>query len=162
MDAFYRTQEQDIPSTLEFRLLDKAGNTRWVQLNAALILWERNLAVLALFADITERKEAEEALRRSEDRFRTIFEKSPFGAIVYDADGNATDVNEACTVIFGLTDRSAVKSVSLLMTPHHGRGKDEAAGRQVHRRRGPDRPGPGPGNGARTISAGREWPISAS
>ena len=133
MDAFYRTQEQDIPSTLEFRLLDKAGNTRWVQLNAALILWEGSLAVLALFADITERKEAEEALRRSEDRFRTIFEKSPFGAIVYDADGNPTDINEACTVIFGVADRAAIKSVSLFDDPHLTDGAKERlrAGRSI-------------------------------
>ncbi len=79
MDAFYRTQEEDIPNTLEFRLLDKGGNTHWVRLNAALILWEGGLAVLALFADITERKKAEAELRHSEERLSLALQAASAG-----------------------------------------------------------------------------------
>jgi diguanylate cyclase (GGDEF)-like protein/PAS domain S-box-containing protein len=44
--------------------------------------------IVGVFWDVTERKRAEQALRRSEERFRRIVENAPFGVLV-------TDVNDA-------------------------------------------------------------------
>jgi PAS domain S-box-containing protein/putative nucleotidyltransferase with HDIG domain len=75
------------------------------------------IGVLSMVQDITERRKAEEALRSSEERFRTIFEKSPIGAIVYDSTGVAVGANKACLDIFGLSDVADMKGPALFEDP---------------------------------------------
>ena len=50
---------------------------------------------------ITDRIEAEEALRRSEQTFRNYVEGSPIGIFVSDAEGNLTEVNQAACNVTG-------------------------------------------------------------
>ncbi len=57
------------------------------------------------YQDITERRKAERELQNSEERFRTIFEKSPIGIEIYDADGIQLDINKAALEIFGITKK---------------------------------------------------------
>ena len=54
-----------------------------------------------VMADITERKRAEEALRASEERFRTTFEKAAVGMYLCDLDGRIRQVNPALCRILG-------------------------------------------------------------
>jgi PAS domain S-box-containing protein len=49
--------------------------------------------VVAVYDDITERKRAEEALRESEERFRTVYEKAAMGIAVTDARGKILKAN---------------------------------------------------------------------
>jgi two-component system NtrC family sensor kinase len=51
--------------------------------------------------DITERRQAEEALRRSEERYRTMLEDMEEGYYEVDTAGNFTFVNDAMTRILG-------------------------------------------------------------
>ena len=73
---------------------------------------------LGVSRDIGERKKSQEALRASEERFRTIFERSPIGAIVYDANGLTVGANKACLEIFGLSDVSEMKGPRLFDDPN--------------------------------------------
>lgn len=52
-------------------------------------------------ADITERKQAEEALRESEEKFRTVLGSNPDPVVVYDMAGRVTYLNHAFTRVFG-------------------------------------------------------------
>jgi PAS domain S-box-containing protein len=55
----------DVPSTAEFRVVRSDGGLRWVEYSASLIMLDGTSAIQVAFVDITERKEAEEALRRA-------------------------------------------------------------------------------------------------
>ncbi len=56
-------------------------------------------------------------LKRSEERFRNIFEKSPIGIELYDSVGQLVDANKACLEMFGVSDISQVKRFRLLEDP---------------------------------------------
>ncbi len=67
---------------------------------------------------LEERKRAEDRLRVSEEKFRSIYEESPLGIELYDRDGTLLDVNRACLDIFGISDAKAVIGVKLFENPN--------------------------------------------
>ena len=69
-----RLKGEDIPHIYPFRIIDKNGKEKWIEINAILIDWEGKPATLNFMTDITKRKHAEDALRESEERMRAIFE----------------------------------------------------------------------------------------
>jgi PAS domain S-box-containing protein len=88
-----RLMAGEIPSfTLEKRYLRKDGQSRWAQATTAAI-HDANGGIafaLGIVEDITDRKDAEEALRQSEEKYRTLVETSPDGVIVTDVMGRIT------------------------------------------------------------------------
>ncbi len=57
--------------------------------------------VVMIIEDITERKRVDEALRLSEEKFRTIYETMNVGFFRTGLDGSIIDVNPACLRMFG-------------------------------------------------------------
>jgi len=70
----------------EKRYIAKNGDIRWGSLSASLIRASDGEPVyaLAMIEDITDRKRTEAALRESENRYRTFFEKGPDGIVIID------------------------------------------------------------------------------
>lgn len=64
---------------------------------------EGNKRTSMFIRDITERKQAEKALKESEEKFRTLFETMAQGVVYEDAKGKITSANPAAERILGLT-----------------------------------------------------------
>ncbi|MCP4723448.1 MAG: PAS domain S-box protein, partial [bacterium] len=66
------------------------------------------LGTLGVARDITERVLAREALRKSEERFRNIYNTSPLAFVIWDLDCRVTDWNEHAEKIFGWSKEDIV------------------------------------------------------
>ncbi|KUG05178.1 signal transduction histidine kinase, nitrogen specific, ntrb [hydrocarbon metagenome] len=76
------------------------------------------IGVVGTFIDITQRKIAQEALRISEEKFRSVFHQSPIGIAVYNPRGQLLDVNMAMTDILGIEGIDDVKHFNLFADKH--------------------------------------------
>jgi formate hydrogenlyase transcriptional activator len=70
---------------MEKRYIRPDGEIRWADVSiVAMIEGDKPVWNMAIVDDITERKQAEEALRESELRFRAVYERSPVGIALVD------------------------------------------------------------------------------
>lgn len=80
------------PSDLRIVRLD--GSLYYGSIAPTAVTWEGRPAVLEISRDVSERREREEALRRSEERFIDAIENIPDGFALYDADDRLVLCNE--------------------------------------------------------------------
>jgi PAS domain S-box-containing protein len=85
----------------EFELLKRDGSHIFVEISTCPIGRGDEVEVIAIAHDITERKQAEEALRDSEEKYRAIVETTIDGIYQVDTSGKLTFINEAFANIFG-------------------------------------------------------------
>jgi PAS domain S-box-containing protein len=114
--AVRRAIEHGEPFDLELEIVTAKGNLRSVHTIGESDI--ERLRIYGFFQDITDRKRTEEALRRSEEKFRSIYEESPIGIEFYDREGTLSDANRACLEIFGISDVSAIKGFKLFDDPN--------------------------------------------
>jgi PAS domain S-box-containing protein len=60
---------------------------------------------ISIHQDITELKQAQETLRESEERFRSLFEQGPLGYVLMGMDRRMIKVNAACCRMLGYSER---------------------------------------------------------
>jgi len=78
--------EKDSRKSIDLPAVTKDGKEIWVSVTGARITHKGRLAALLSFTDITERKQAEEKLRQSEENYKTLFNSSVVGMYVMDAE----------------------------------------------------------------------------
>ncbi|SNB46957.1 PAS domain S-box protein [Geobacter sp. DSM 9736] len=90
---------------VEVQLPEKEGKVRHFLLNVAPLTASHGgtLGCIVTLTDISNQKEAEEALRKSEQRFRSLFENSLDGVLLTVDDGSILAANPAACAMFGMS-----------------------------------------------------------
>ncbi|MCJ7687601.1 MAG: PAS domain S-box protein, partial [Desulfobacteraceae bacterium] len=102
--AVQRAIDDGEPFDVELRFITAKGNHLWVHaLGQAHKKNGKTTKIWGVFQDITEKKLAEEALRESEKRFRSVFESKMIGTLFWNADGDIIDANNSFLQMLGYT-----------------------------------------------------------
>ncbi|MFH1716813.1 MAG: PAS domain S-box protein, partial [Planctomycetota bacterium] len=103
-----RFKGEEVPGVYELRVVDKHGETRWLENNGILIEWLGRPATLNFLRDITDRKNAEEALRENEEKYRRVVEDQTEFIVRWLPGGIRTFVNDSYCRYFGVSPDEAV------------------------------------------------------
>ncbi|HET9869366.1 MAG TPA: PAS domain S-box protein, partial [bacterium] len=100
--ATERALSENAPYNLDHRILMPNGSIRWVNEQGEVIRDRAGapLKMVGVVQDITERKIAEQALRRSENQFRAVFDGALEAMLIIDDEGRILDANNsACSLL---------------------------------------------------------------
>ncbi|MDS3860327.1 diguanylate cyclase [Thermosynechococcaceae cyanobacterium BACA0444] len=112
--AIQNTLIHDIPYRVEFRFLHPDGAICWILAVGTVQRDETGQAIRmsGINLDITERKTIEEALRKSEERFRQSFNTTAVSSALVGLNGRFIAVNPALCEFFGYSE-DELKDISL-------------------------------------------------
>lgn len=100
-----------IPYSMEFRIALDNQKIAWAW-TIGKVIHDSNGKVIRLHGtvqDITERKQTEEQLRESEDKYRSIFENSNIGILLTSPDGSILSANKYICDMLGMTEEEICK-----------------------------------------------------
>ncbi len=121
-----------------FRLDHPAGRTLWLQ-DTGELEWDgdgRLVGVHGVTIDVSERRDAEAALRESEERFRAMSDHLPLIVWVHDAQGRQEFVNRTFCEYFGVSREEMRDGRWRLLThPEDGTAYSDEFARCVRERR---------------------------
>jgi PAS domain S-box-containing protein len=95
-----------------FRHRTKTGDIRDVEAYSSPILHQGRTLLFTIVQDVTQRIEAETALKESEHRYRTLFDNAGDAIVVHDMRGRILDVNKVACDRFGMR-RSELTGMNL-------------------------------------------------
>jgi PAS domain S-box-containing protein len=102
--AIIRRAAAGEPQRIEWRARTRDGTLCWHEVFVKRVTIGGQDRVLALARDITARKEAEAALRASEEQYRAMFAASIDGLALWNEAGEIVDMNPALRRMYGLGD----------------------------------------------------------
>lgn len=114
--AYENSHQNHLPFVEEYRIVHRDGRIVWIKENTHLIHDEagKPLYWQGILLDITKEKEAQAAIRESEERFRRIFHSSPIATCVVSLEeGKFIDANSAFVDLIGIPLNDLVGRTSL-------------------------------------------------
>ncbi|HET58382.1 MAG TPA: PAS domain S-box protein [Deltaproteobacteria bacterium] len=96
-----RLKGEKFTDVYSYRIIDKKRNIIWLEMNVVMIMWWDKPASLNFASDITDRKRTEDALRESEELYRTLFHLAPVSVFSYDCEFKMLDCNEQMARLMG-------------------------------------------------------------
>ncbi|MGB9447504.1 MAG: PAS domain S-box protein [Candidatus Acidiferrum sp.] len=92
----------------EFRFRTKSGQIRVGQMSASVVEIRGQRCSLVIVRDITQRKEAEQILRSSEERLRSLVRDLHFAVVLHTPDARVEFANRAAHRIFNIPEGAAI------------------------------------------------------
>jgi diguanylate cyclase (GGDEF)-like protein/PAS domain S-box-containing protein len=119
---------------VEHRIIRRDGTVVWIRNTMVPYYDEKRLLIKydGLIEDITGRKQAEEALRDSEDKFRTIAQTAVDAIILSDSHGNILFWNKSAQRIFGYTEEEISGKPLTILMPERYRDAHQKGIERVH------------------------------
>ena len=98
-----RLDGKDVPERYEIKLITKNKESVWVDISFAVISFKGVTATLTIMNDITEMKEAQLALKQSEEKYRSLIEnlKQEYFFYRHDIKGYITYVSSSIEFVLG-------------------------------------------------------------
>ena len=112
-------QHDNSSVTVDYMAKCGDGNYKLIRMTAVNLINDTNIrGILVNFRDITERKQSQDLLQKSELRYKSLFKYSPSGIVIIDQNGIILEANEAFTriTLYSL-DELIGHNVSLLTLP---------------------------------------------
>jgi PAS domain S-box-containing protein len=100
-----RLEGKPEPPRYEYRAFRKDGSVMWMEMFVSRIDFDGRPAIQGAIIDITERKQAEQAHRENEERFRTMVETAPGMLMISDAKGKNIYVSPNCEKLTGYSQK---------------------------------------------------------
>ncbi len=100
-----RTNRTGEPFQMEYRMIRRDGRVIWVR-DVATLGWDphfQGTVWRGVLLDVTETKQAEEALQRSEERLRALLEGQGEGTLLVNLSGQFVFANPAAEALFGVS-----------------------------------------------------------
>jgi two-component system sensor histidine kinase/response regulator len=101
MNAFYMGKTTTHP--IEMRVISKSGKIKWIETSVVKIQWQGKPALQSFIIDVTERKQAEEALKVSQEFNTGLLENAPHQIVVINPDTSIRYVNPKFEEVNGWT-----------------------------------------------------------
>jgi len=111
-----RLKGEKLSPRYSFRTNLKDGTLGWVEISAVAIDWDGRLATLNFLTDITERKRQEEALQRSEEKFRVIADYTVNWESWFGPDGKYIWVSPSVTGFTGYSSEEILAMPDFIST----------------------------------------------
>jgi two-component system, sensor histidine kinase and response regulator len=129
------------PGIVEYDALRKDGGMKRIECRTSVIKDrdDRVVGFRGVARDVTERRKAEEALRRSEERYRTILGSIEDSYFESDLNGNLTFTNDAAAKVWGYPKKELIGMNYRQYTDKENAAKLRAAFHRVYQTGKPER-----------------------
>lgn len=101
LDALSRIPSGGQHFDFEFKTLHKDGHYVYASVSGRVVQEEKDTKIVGILKDVTERKKAEEALKESEEKYRSLVDNTGAGVAITDIEGRFTLVNKALCRMVG-------------------------------------------------------------